>query len=67
MTRRKTCEVADLLGVPYHALDYLLRSRQILRPAKDASGDLVWSPADIRAAREVLTKRPRKAAEVSTA
>jgi DNA-binding transcriptional MerR regulator len=65
MIRLKTSEVADLLKVPYHALDYLLRSRQIPRPAKDASGDLIWSEADVRRAREVLTKRAKKSVEVT--
>jgi hypothetical protein len=66
MARLKTCEVAEQVGVPYHVLDYLMRTRQIPRPPKDASGDYTWGPADVRAVKEVLAKRPRKKPEAVT-
>jgi hypothetical protein len=50
----KTPAVADLLGVSYWRLINLLRSRRLVPPAKDTSGDYVWADADIERAREVL-------------
>jgi hypothetical protein len=52
----KTSAVGDILGVRYANLFYLVRERLIPMPQKDSSGDLVWSEADIAAAREVLAR-----------
>jgi DNA-binding transcriptional MerR regulator len=60
MTTKKTAEVADQLNVPYHRLAYLIRTRLVPSPAKDASGDLIWSESDVRNAREALAKRRRR-------
>jgi hypothetical protein len=55
----KTPAVADLLGVTYWRLINLLRSRRLVPPAKDTSGDYVWAEADIERARVVLQSRRR--------
>ena len=58
----KTAEVCRDLQllyptIRYHTMIGLIRSGHIARPAKDASGDLVWSEADVAAARRVLDSR----------
>jgi DNA-binding transcriptional MerR regulator len=58
----KTTAVADLLGVRYANLFYLVRERLIPIPQKDSSGDLVWSEDDVEAARQVLARMARRRA-----
>jgi hypothetical protein len=60
VTLLETAAVADLFGIPYHRVLYLLRARKIPRPAKVSSGDLVRTPADIEHARQALDARPRR-------
>lgn len=60
----KTTTVADQLGVPYYRLFDLLRSRQIAPPAKDSSGDYVWTEADVERARAAIQARLRRRAAV---
>ena len=52
----KTPAAARLLNVPYWRLINLLRTDKIAAPAKDSSGDYVWSEADLAAAREALQR-----------
>jgi hypothetical protein len=55
----KTPQAARTLGVSYHRLMGLVRFNRISPlPAKDISGDYLWSPADLERAREAL--RPRR-------
>ena len=56
----KTPAAARALKVPYTALVSLIRYGKISAPAKDTSGDYVWTAADIEAARRVLAARPRR-------
>jgi hypothetical protein len=59
----KSPVAAQRLGVSYHRLVSLLRYRKIDLPAKDSSGDFVWSEKDLQAAREALENgRQRRAA-----
>jgi hypothetical protein len=54
MKRYKTPIVAEMLGVSYWRLVGLLRAGRIDPPAKDTSGDYLWRPADVRAAKRAL-------------
>jgi len=55
-----TGQVADLLGVKTHRLEYLLRDRQV-RPRKGPTGAFYWIPEDIRYAAKLLgVSRPSK-------
>lgn len=54
LTPLKTPAAADLLGVSYARLVGLLRARKIRPPAKDSSGDYLWAPPDLDAARDAL-------------
>jgi hypothetical protein len=72
MNYLKTREVMGLLGVSLNQVVNLIRHGRIERPAKDASGDLIWTPRDIAAARQALraiearkARRTPAAAEVS--
>jgi hypothetical protein len=56
----KTSAAADLLGIPYYTLAALMRSRRLLPPSKDSSGDYVWTPDDIDRARAALAARRRR-------
>jgi hypothetical protein len=53
----KTPAAADALGVQYWTLHQLIRQRSIPAPAKDSSGDFVWSPEDLDRARQALAAR----------
>jgi hypothetical protein len=62
----KTSEVVTLLKVPYYRIDYLLRAGRVSRPARDGSGDFVWSEQDVDRLRRELAaltsrRRPREA------
>lgn len=57
----KTRDVEKLLGVGYYRLFRLVRVGHIPPPAKDSSGDYVWSPEDIERARQVLHGRRKGA------
>jgi hypothetical protein len=50
----KTRQVAKLLGVNYYSLVALFRSGKCDPPEKDASGDFVWTEADIGRAHAAL-------------
>jgi hypothetical protein len=50
----KTSEVLIVLGVPYYTLRDLWLAGRFRKPRKDASGDLVWTDADIRRAQKAL-------------
>jgi hypothetical protein len=62
MRIRKTPIVADLLGVGYYRLISLMRSRRLAPPAKDTSGDYIWTDADIDRARRALDRECRDGA-----
>ncbi len=62
MTYRKTGAAADEIGVPPYRLADLIRARKLAPPAKDSSGDFVWTDEDIARAREALAAGRRKAA-----
>jgi hypothetical protein len=55
----KTPVAARHLGVTYHRLIGLIRFSKIDPPQRDSSGDYVWSPADLKRAREALAARRR--------
>jgi hypothetical protein len=54
MSFLKSRAVAQALGVPYHRLFELLRSGKLTPPAKDSSGDYVWTSEDVERARLAL-------------
>lgn len=56
----KTSQVAKLLGMREHHLQYLTR-QGIVDPGRDGSGDRIWSAEDIDRVREILAQRKRKA------
>jgi hypothetical protein len=60
MTCLKSRVVADALGISYYNLFELIRSKHLTAPAKDSSGDYVWTPDDIERAREVLIARAKR-------
>jgi hypothetical protein len=55
----KTPVAAKQLNVPYSQVISLLRHGKIAAPAKDSSGDYIWTEADITAAREALLRGRR--------
>jgi hypothetical protein len=57
----KTPQAARLLGVTYHRLIGLLRFDKIDPPARDSSGDFVWTDSDLVRARKALEARRRRA------
>jgi hypothetical protein len=57
---RKTPVAARELGTTYHRLMGLLRFGKIDPPARDSSGDYVWTDADLERARAAL-EQGRKA------
>jgi hypothetical protein len=57
-------EVCGLLEINYPALVYLMRYRKIPLPAKDGSGDFVWTDKDIARARAALAKIRKPKAKV---
>lgn len=48
-----TGQVVELLGVPTHRIEYLLRDRK-LRPAKGPTGAFHWTESEVRAAAGML-------------
>jgi predicted site-specific integrase-resolvase len=63
MSYFKTAGVAKHLGVSYAKLFELMRRGRLIPPAKDSSGDYIWSDEDIRRAGDALAStRARKAA-----
>jgi hypothetical protein len=60
MNYRKTPVAARELGVPYWCLIGLLRYGKIDPPARDSSGDYLWSDDDLARARQVIEERRRK-------
>ncbi len=56
----KSRVVADQLGISYYNLFELIRSKRLQPPAKDSSGDYVWTPADVERARAVLAARAQR-------
>jgi hypothetical protein len=65
MTGFKTRQVAIELEIPYHRLPDLIRSGAMAPPAKDFSGDYVWSPEDVERAREIIRARDTRRREAS--
>jgi hypothetical protein len=60
MTYRKTPAAARELGTTYHKLIGLIRFDKIDPPARDTSGDYVWTDGDLERARRAL-EAPRPA------
>ena len=61
----KTAAAAKELGVEYFGLFNLIRFGKLRPPAKDTSGDYIWSSADLDRVRQVLAaKRKRRAKAV---
>jgi hypothetical protein len=56
---RKTPAAAQELGISYATLIGLLRYGKIEPPAKDSSGDYVWTDADLARARRAISMRRR--------
>jgi hypothetical protein len=63
----KTIEALRHLNTTYHRLVGLLRFNKIPLPAKDCSGDYIWSPDDLERARQVLDAMRRPRAEEAVA
>jgi predicted site-specific integrase-resolvase len=63
----KTRAVCELLGVRYTYLANWLRDGRLTPPAKDSSGDFIWTPEDIERARAALTARRRRGEAVAHA
>lgn len=53
---KKSSAVADELGVTYVTLYNLMRYQKLKPPQRDTSGDFVWLPADVEAARLAVEK-----------
>jgi DNA-binding transcriptional MerR regulator len=53
----KSTAAAEALGVPYYSLHYLVRSGKVPPPARDTSGDFVWTERDLQRARRALERR----------
>jgi DNA-binding transcriptional MerR regulator len=49
----KTSQVAKVLNCQYYALMYLVRTGRI-NPARDSSGDLLWTQVEIQRARDIM-------------
>jgi hypothetical protein len=63
MILRKSSAAAKELGISYYRLFGLLRAAKLPAPAKDTSGDYIWSDHDLEAARQILVnEETRKAA-----
>jgi hypothetical protein len=50
----KTRQLCESLDVSHDVIMNALRRRKIQPPAKDCSGDYIWGPEDIAAARAAL-------------
>lgn len=62
---RKTPAAAKELGVPYWHLMNLIRYGKLTPPARNESGDFLWTDADLEAARQALARRRVVAGTVS--
>jgi hypothetical protein len=60
----KSPAAADVLGIGYYHLISLIRSKKLTPPAKDTSGDYVWTDADVERAREAIAAGRRRREEV---
>jgi hypothetical protein len=58
---RKTTVAAQELGIPYYRLIGLLRYGKMAAPARDTSGDYLWTDVDLERARQALAAGRRKA------
>jgi hypothetical protein len=63
---RKTPAAAQELGINYASLIGLLRYGKLEPPAKDTSGDYVWTDADLARARRAMAAHQRKRPEPVT-
>lgn len=59
---KKSTVVARELGVPYNRLMMWIRNGKLAPPAKDSSGDYIWSASEVEAAKLSLRKSRRPAA-----
>jgi len=57
MKTLSTGQVADLLGVNLHRLDYLTRDRQI-RPQKGPTGIFMWTYENVTFAARLIQEKP---------
>jgi hypothetical protein len=57
---QKSRDVADHLGISYYELFELLRGQHLTPPAKDSSGDYIWTEEDLERARLALAGRRHK-------
>jgi hypothetical protein len=63
---RKTTAAAAELGERYYTLLNLVRYQKVPAPAKDSSGDFIWSDEDLERARIALrTSRRARTAGVA--
>jgi hypothetical protein len=56
-------QVAKMLETNYHSLFYLIRRGHIAAPQKLATGDFIWSAADIARAKRALKAIRMKSAK----
>lgn len=54
MGLRTTRQVAELLGVPFYRVRYLLDAGKVPRPRRNASGRHEWTEAMIQQAKTIL-------------
>jgi hypothetical protein len=60
MSWYKSRVVSNMLGVPYYTLFGLITRGRMAAPAKDSSGDFVWTDADVERARAALAARHQR-------
>jgi hypothetical protein len=63
----KSTAAARQLGVTYSRLFTLIREGKEVPPAKDSSGDYVWTEQDVEAARQALAARGQRRAQTPDA
>jgi hypothetical protein len=56
----KSRAVADQLGISYYNLFELIRSKHLVPPEKDSSGDYVWTTVDVERARQAIQARQKR-------
>jgi hypothetical protein len=59
---RKTPRAAREVGIKYFRLIALMRTGRLEPPARDDSGDYVWTEADMKRLRAVLASQAKKPA-----
>jgi hypothetical protein len=56
----KTCQLLNALHITHNQLVGAFRAGRLKKPQKAVTGDFVWSPAEVEAARAWFTRDRRK-------